>query len=103
MQMLLELSGPIPLCSFTNRYQTSMENVPGVSSWLSYRILVEYEWKLVRELRGRISSHFSVNPFLKINGGWLAGLAGTWVAGLAGLAALKTDENRGKTKKTMKN
>ena len=79
--MLLELSGPIPLRSFINQYQTSMENVPGVSFLFSYQILVGYEWKLVRELRGRIPSHSSVNPLLKVNGGWLAGLAGLagWV------------------------
>ena len=49
-----------------------MENILGVSwtncSLIYYKILIGYEWKLVRELRVRIPSHFFMKPLLKVNG-----------------------------------
>ena len=49
-----------------------MENILRISwtnsSLIYYQILIRYEWKLVRELRVRIRSHFFMKPLLKVNG-----------------------------------
>ena len=49
-----------------------MENIPGASlvnsTLFPYKILIKCEWKSVRELRGRILSHFSMKPLSEVGG-----------------------------------
>ena len=52
-----------------------MENVPGVpwanSPLFHYQVLIQYERKLVRKLRGRVPLHFPIRPLLKVHGNTL--------------------------------